>query len=54
MGLVFINGKAIHNKESKNIRESFVLKIYDNQIIDEYRVYNGVLFKKTDLKKIKN
>ena len=43
-GLVFINGKAIHKKEGKNIRESLVLKIYDNQIIDEYRVYNGVYY----------
>jgi hypothetical protein len=43
-GLVFINGKAIHKKEGKNIRESLVLKILDNKIIDEYRVYNGVYY----------
>ena len=43
-GLVFINGKAIHKKEGKMIRESLVLKILDNKIIDEYRVYNGVYY----------
>ena len=43
-GLVFINGKAIHKKEGKNIRESLILKILDNKIIDEYRVYNGVYY----------
>ena len=43
-GLVFINGKAIHKKEGKNIRESLIMKILDNKIIDEYRVYNGVYY----------
>ena len=43
-GLVFINGKAIHKKEGKMIRESLVMKIYNNKIIDEYRVYNGVYY----------
>jgi len=43
-GLVFINGKAIHKKEGKMIRESLVMKILDNRIIDEYRVYNGVYY----------
>ena len=43
-GLVFINGKAIHKKEGKMIRESLVMKIFDNKIIDEYRVYNGVYY----------
>ena len=43
-GLVFINGKAIHKKEGKMIRESLIMKIYDNKIIDEYRVYNGVYY----------
>ena len=43
-GLVFINGKAIHKKEGKMIRESLVMKILDNKIIDEYRVYNGVYY----------
>ena len=26
------------------IRESLVMKILDNKIIDEYRVYNGVYY----------
>ena len=43
-GLVFINGKAIHKKDGKNIRESLIMKIYDNKIIDEYRIYNGVYY----------
>ena len=43
-GLVFINGKAIHKKEGKNIRESLIMKILDNKIIDEYRIYNGVYY----------
>jgi hypothetical protein len=43
-GLVFINGKAIHKKEGKMIRESLVMKILDNKVIDEYRVYNGVYY----------
>jgi len=43
-GLVFINGKAIHKKEGKMIRESLIMKIYNNKIIDEYRIYNGVYY----------
>ena len=43
-GLVFINGKAIHKKEGKMIRESLIMKIYNNKIIDEYRLYNGVYY----------
>ena len=43
-GLVFINGKAIHKKEGKMIRESLLMKIYNNKIIDEYRLYNGVYY----------
>ena len=43
-GLVFINGKAIHKKEGKNIRESLIMKIYNNKIIDEYHIYNGVYY----------
>ena len=42
--LVFINGKAIHKKEGKMIRESLIMKIYNNKIIDEYRLYNGVYY----------
>ena len=43
-GVVFINGKAIHKKDGKNIRESLIMKIYNNKIIDEYRIYNGVYY----------
>ena len=43
-GLVFINGKAIHEKDGKKIRENLIMKILDNKIIDVYRIYNGVYF----------
>ena len=43
-GVVFINGKAIHKKDGKNIRESLIMKIYNNKIIDEYHIYNGVYY----------
>ena len=43
-GIVFINGKAIHKKDTKMIRESLILKIYNNKIIDEYRIFNGVYY----------
>ena len=43
-GLVFINGKAIHKKEGIMIRESLIMKILDNKIIDEYLIYNGVYY----------
>jgi len=43
-GLVFINGKAIHEKDGKKIRENLIMKILNNKIIDVYRLYNGVYF----------
>ena len=43
-GLVFINGKAIHKKDGKMIRESLIMKILDNEVIDEYRIFNGVYY----------
>ena len=43
-GLVFLNGKAIHKKDGKMIRESLIMKILDNEVIDEYRIFNGVYY----------
>lgn len=43
-GLVFVNGKAIHEKEGKKIRENLIMKILNNKIIDVYCIYNGVYF----------
>ena len=42
--LLFINGKLIHEKDGKMIRENLIMKILDNKIIDLYRVFNGVYF----------
>ena len=39
-GLLFINGKLIHDKDGKMIRENLIMKILDNKIIDLYRIFN--------------
>ena len=43
-GLLFINGKLIHDKDGKMIRENLIMKIFDNKIIDLYRIFNGVYY----------
>jgi hypothetical protein len=43
-GLVFINGKAVHEKDGKKIRENLIMKILNNKVIDVYHIYNGVYF----------
>lgn len=43
-GLLFINGKLIHEKNGKMIRENLIMKILDNKIIDLYRIFNGVYY----------
>ena len=43
-GLLFINGKLIHEKDGKMIRENLIMKILDNKIIDLYRIFNGVYY----------
>ena len=43
-GLIFINGKLIHEKNGKMIRENLIMKIVDNKIIDLYRIFNGVYY----------
>ena len=44
-GLLFINGKLIHDKDGKMIRENLIMKIIDNRIIDLYRIFNGVYYR---------
>ena len=44
-GLLFINGKLIHDKDGKMIRENLIMKILDNRIIDLYRIFNGVYYR---------
>ena len=52
-GLLFINGKLIHEKDGKMIRENLIMKILDNKIIDLYRIFNGVYYS-FELKIFKN
>ena len=42
--IIFICGKAIHKVKSKIIRESLIVKIINNKIIDEYRMFNGLYY----------
>ena len=42
--IIFICGKAIHKVKSKMIRESLIVKIINNKIIDEYRIFNGLYY----------
>ena len=42
--IIFICGKAIHKVKSKMIRESLIVKIINNIIIDEYRIFNGLYY----------
>ena len=42
--LIFINGKAIHKIQGSLARESLILKVYNNQVLDTYRLFNGVYY----------
>ena len=42
--MLFINGKLIHEKDGKMIRENLIMKISQNQILDLYRIFNGVYY----------
>ena len=42
--MLFINGKLIHEQDGKMIRENLIMKIYENEILDLYRVFNGVYY----------
>lgn len=42
--IIFICGKAIHKVKTKMIRESLIVKIINNKIIDEYHIFNGLYY----------
>ena len=42
--IIFINGKAIHKIQGTLGRESVIVKIYNNQVLDYYRMFNGVYY----------
>ena len=42
--MLFINGKLIHELDGKMIRENLIMKIYENEVLDLYRVFNGVYY----------
>jgi hypothetical protein len=43
-GIVFISGKAIHKLDDKLVRESLIMKIVNNKVIDQYRIYNRLYY----------
>ena len=42
--IIFINGKAIHKIQGTLARESIIMKIYNNKVVDSYRMFNGVYY----------
>ena len=42
--IIFICGKAIYKIKSQIIRESLILKIINNTIYDQYRMFNGLYY----------
>ena len=42
--IIFICGKAIHKIQGTLSRESVILKIYENKVLDSYRMFNGVYY----------
>ena len=42
--IIFINGKAIHKIQGSLARESIILKIYNKEVVDSYRMFNGVYY----------
>ena len=42
--LIFVNGKAIHKIQGTLARESVIMKIYNNKVVDSYRMFNGVYY----------
>jgi len=42
--IIFINGKAIHKIQGTLGRESLILKVYNNKVLDSYRMFNGVYY----------
>ena len=42
--IIFVNGKAIHKIQGTLGRESLIIKIHNNRVIDTYRLFNGVYY----------
>ena len=42
--IIFINGKAVHKIQGTLGRESLILKIYNSQVVDSYRFFNGIYY----------
>ena len=42
--IIFVNGKAIHKIQGALARESLIMKIYKNKVVDSYRMFNGVYY----------
>ena len=42
--IIFINGKAIHKIQGSLARESIILKVYNKEVVDSYRMFNGVYY----------
>ena len=42
--IIFVNGKAIHKIQGTLARESVIMKIYNNKVVDSYRMFNGVYY----------
>ena len=43
-GVIFICGKALHKIKSKMIKENLIVKVINNEIIDEYRLFSGLYY----------
>ena len=42
--IIFINGKAVHKIQGTLGRESVIIKVYKNKVVDSYRMFNGVYY----------
>ena len=42
--IIFVNGKAVHKIQGTLARESIIMKIYKNKVVDSYRMFNGVYY----------
>ena len=42
--IIFVNGKAVHKIQGTLARESAIIKIYKNKVVDSYRMFNGVYY----------
>ena len=40
--IIFVNGEAIHKIQGAFARESVIMKICNNKVVNSYRIFNGV------------